>query len=58
MITEFDLLHTSMAALALGISADTLKRKRDSNGGFLEHGYHYFILLKKIIRKKPLSALT
>ena len=41
MITEYEWLPTSRAALALGRSADTLKRKRDSNGGFLEHGYHY-----------------
>ena len=32
---------TSRAALALGRSAETLKRKRDSQGGFLEQGYRY-----------------
>lgn len=41
MTREFDWLSTSKAALALGRSADTLKRKRDSEGGFLEQGYHY-----------------
>ena len=41
MTREFDWLSTSKAALALGRSADTLKRKRDSEGGFLERGYHY-----------------
>ena len=41
MITEYEWLPTSRAALALGRSADTLKRKRDSNGVFLERGYHY-----------------
>ena len=41
MTTEYDWLPTSRAALALGRSADTLKRKRDSEGGFLELGYHY-----------------
>ena len=41
MITEYEWLPTSRAASALGRSADTLKRKRDSQGGFLEHGYHY-----------------
>tara|TARA_Y100001972_G_C7526666_1_gene265528 strand:- start:50 stop:289 length:240 start_codon:yes stop_codon:yes gene_type:complete len=41
MTVEYDWLPTSRAALALGRSADTLKRKRDSEGGFLENGYHY-----------------
>ena len=41
MTSEFDWLPTSRAALALGRSGDTLKRKRDSQGGFLEQGYHY-----------------
>ena len=41
MIREFDWQPTSKAALALGRSADTLKRKRDSKGGFLENGFHY-----------------
>tara|TARA_E500000178_G_C16915461_1_gene704720 strand:+ start:758 stop:988 length:231 start_codon:yes stop_codon:yes gene_type:complete len=35
-------LRTSEAALALGCSTDTLKRKRESQGGFLEAGVHYF----------------
>ena len=38
---EYEWLPTSRAALALCRSADTLKRKRDSQGGFLEHGYNY-----------------
>ena len=38
---EYEWLPTSRAALALGRSADTLKRKRDIQGGFLEQGYHY-----------------
>ena len=41
MITEYEWLTTSRAALALVGSPDTLKRKRYSNGGFLEHCYHY-----------------
>ena len=35
-------LRTSEAALALGCSKDTLKRKRESQWGFLEAGVHYF----------------
>ena len=43
MINTTDLmLRTSEAALALGLSTDTLKRKRESQGGFLEAGFHYF----------------
>ena len=35
-------LRTSEAALTLGCSTDTLKRKRESQVGFLEAGVHYF----------------
>ena len=34
-------LPTGTAAPALGISTETLKRRRDVCGGFLEHGTHY-----------------
>lgn len=34
-------LPTTAAAMALGCSATTLKRKRDICGGFLEAGTHY-----------------
>tara|TARA_B100000579_G_scaffold80014_1_gene62165 strand:- start:1481 stop:1720 length:240 start_codon:yes stop_codon:yes gene_type:complete len=36
------MLRTSEAAPALGCSTDTLKRKRETQGGFLEAGFHYF----------------
>tara|TARA_B100000212_G_C27305077_1_gene503233 strand:- start:190 stop:309 length:120 start_codon:yes stop_codon:yes gene_type:complete len=39
MITEYEWLPTSRAALALGISADILKRKRDFQGAFTAHVY-------------------
>ena len=35
-------LRTSEADLALGYSTDTLKRERESQGGFLEARVHYF----------------
>ena len=34
-------LPTKAAADALGISTDTLKRKREICGGFLEAGHHW-----------------
>ena len=34
-------LATPDASSALGISPITLKRRRDSHGGFLEHGKHW-----------------
>lgn len=34
-------LPTKAAAKALGVSPDTLKRRRESVGGFLENGRHY-----------------
>ena len=34
-------LNTTTAARELGIHPDTLKRKRDISGGFLETGKHY-----------------
>ena len=34
-------LPTKAAADALGISTDTLKRKREIGGGFLEAGHHW-----------------
>ena len=34
-------LDTTMAARSLGIAPCTLKRRRDSAGGFLEAGKHY-----------------
>ena len=36
-------LPTKAAADALGISTDTLKRKRETCGGFLENGKDYFL---------------
>ena len=33
--------QTPAAASELGISKDTLKRKMESRGGFLENGQHY-----------------
>ena len=36
------LLATSEAAKFLCCSAQFLKRKRDSHGGYLENGKHYF----------------
>ena len=37
------LLKTSLAAFALGCSVNTLKRKRDTHGGFLVAGVDYFL---------------
>ena len=34
-------LATPDAGKALGVSPITLKRRRDSHGGFLEHGKHW-----------------
>ena len=39
----FDWMKTSLAAMQLGISPDTLHRRRDTNGGFLEMGRHYVL---------------
>ena len=36
-------LPTRAAAAALGRSPDYLKRLRDSHGGFLVHGTHYWV---------------
>ena len=36
-------MRTSFAALQLGVSPDTLHRRRESNGGFLEIGRHYVL---------------
>ena len=40
-MTEATWLDTTMAARSLGIAPCTLKRRRDSAGGFLEAGKHY-----------------
>ena len=37
-----ELLRTPDAARALGRSPQYLKRLRDTNGGFLQHGRHWF----------------
>ena len=34
-------MRTGDAADQLGVSADTLKRRREISGGFLENGTHY-----------------
>ena len=34
-------LDTTHACASLGIHASTLKRRRDSHGGFLENGTHW-----------------
>ena len=34
-------MRTGDAACQLGVSSDTLKRRRDVAGGFLENGTHY-----------------
>ena len=34
-------MRTGDAADQLGVSSDTLKRRREVNGGFLENGQHY-----------------
>ncbi|WP_236076879.1 hypothetical protein [Prochlorococcus marinus] len=36
-------MRTSFAALQLGVSPDTLHRRRESNGGFLEIGRDYVL---------------
>ena len=36
-------MRTSLAALQLGVSPDTLQRRRETNGGFLENGTHYVL---------------
>ena len=36
-------LRTPDAVEALGVSADFLKRHRDSHGGFFEEGKHYVL---------------
>ena len=34
-------MRTGDAAYHLGVSSDTLKRRREVSGGFLENGTHY-----------------
>ena len=34
-------MRTGDAAYQLGVSSDTLKRRREVSGGFLENGQHY-----------------
>ena len=34
-------MRTGDAAYQLGVSTDTLKRRREVSGGFLENGQHY-----------------
>ena len=34
-------MRTGDAAYQLGVSSDTLKRRREVSGGFLESGQHY-----------------
>ena len=34
-------MRTGDAAYQLGVSSDTLKRRREVSGGFLQNGYHY-----------------
>ena len=34
-------MRTGDAAYHLGVSSDTLKRRREVSGGFLENGQHY-----------------
>ena len=41
MPSHSDWLRTSDAAKALGCAAITLKRRRDTQGGYLELGTHY-----------------
>ena len=36
-------LPTAAAAKALGVSPDTLKRRRETSGGFLENRTHYVV---------------
>ena len=37
------LVPTNLASVLLGRSESTLKRYRDTQGGFLENGKHYFL---------------
>ena len=43
MVSTSIWLPTPAAALALGRSTSYLKRLRDSHGGFLESGRHYYV---------------
>ena len=43
MKTNNALVPTSLASVLLGRSESTLKRYRDTQGGFLENGKHYFL---------------
>ena len=36
-------MRKSLAAFQLGVSPDTLQRRRETNGGFLENGTHYVL---------------
>ena len=39
--TDMSWMRTGDAAYHLGVSSDTLKRRREVSGGFLENGTHY-----------------
>ena len=43
MNTNNALVPTQLASVLLGRSESTLKRYRDTQGGFLENGKHYFL---------------